>query len=503
METDVHFSPKLMSFWKPFTQTKEIITKEKVDTTPAIARKAFNHLTKIDAYCSSTSTIPKEAYSIALELTNTIMQVINCIRDSNLAGIEETHVLNAKQNSISIALSQKFPEDLKIYSFIALLTKMPPETSAFDALIGKNGIFTSHLLQACLEIHSEEILWRCIVNSGLRKVQDIIVLFYEQKHENGNPFTILKTHLDQSRENARSQMTQEEREKFDAQWNSPYKPLTFIDRSIMANTFSPDPEKIEAHDFIRESREKNMYTVFKGDKGDYFYQAYHVKIKKGSYATVHQSGYPASFWSPDGIQLYALNCVGQNSHLNGNIFNAKYSFEFQRGFDKQTICFAMNQSYGIAYLETTPHQAIPLARYERQNNTDSKAFIEQADKWACPFETCFTPRLLIETDGKQFCIYEDFKHDRVQVFTNQEGKLEQLDCSITKQFEGNVYTLPGGTLVVSSHSVKYKKIVIESISAREYKVELPAALLPITTAEDYGFKSHPAQPQKTVLDLYK
>lgn len=507
MESDIHFTSKLLNFWKPFTQSEPVFNDKWEDATPGIVKKALRHLEKIETFCSSNSAFSKEKYTVVATLTDTIAHVVDCIRTSTLAGKGAcaNPSLTQKQNSIAEMLSQTIPEDLKVYSFMTALIKMPAETSAIDALIGRNGIFASHLLQSRLGIHSEEVLWRCVVNSGLRKVQDLIDLFEKAEKEDGfNPFLILATHLNESREKARAQMTAEEREQFDKQWNTPYQPLILIDNKIMKSSIFPDPVKIEAHDFIRENRSKskNQDTVFKGEKGDYFYKShgYGLYKVKGPYTPMHAQFSCDYFWSPDGKSLYMLKCTGENSHYLMGITNAMYSLEFDLEDRRQTISFAANQSYAIAYLRDQPRSEIPFARYERLDQDSAQAFKKDAHFVIFDFETSFEPKNLFKVDEEYFCLYGDHDFRRMQLFRNKEGQVEQLECVVTKKGHTVDYTFDEGTFSIGSHgdrgSISYRKNESDSANIKGVKLSLEEA-------PEHGFVPHPARPQETVLKLYQ
>ncbi|PJD96287.1 MAG: hypothetical protein CK425_06245 [Parachlamydia sp.] len=507
MESDIHFTSKLLNFWQPFTQGERVFNDKWEDATPDIVKKALKHLKKIDTFCSSNSTLSKEQYTVVVTLTNTIAHVVDCIRASKLAGKEAcaNPSLTQKENSIAEMLSQTIPEDLKIYSFMTALIKMPAETSAIDALIGRKGIFTSHLLQSMLGIHSEEVLWRCVANSGLRKVQDLIDLFEKAEKEDGfNPFLILAMHLNESRQKARAQMTAEEREQFDKQWNTPYHPLSLIDNKIMKSSIFPDPVKIEAHDFIRENRSNSKYqdTVFKGEKGDYFYKShgYGLYKVKGPYTPMHAQSPCDYFWSPDGKSLYLLKCIGENSHYFMGITNARYSLEFDLEGMRKTISFAANQTYAIAYLNDQPRSEIPFARYERLDQDSTQAFKKDVHFVLFDFETSFESKDLFKVDEEYFCVYADHDFRRMQLFRNKKGQVEQLECVVTKRGHTMEYTFDEGKLSIFSDgnkkSVRYKKGGSDSVNIKGLQLSLE-------DAPNNGFVPHPARPQETVLKLYQ
>lgn len=477
MEIEHNFG-NMHDYWNPIATGKAPLEKNKANE---LLNGAWQDLSSLKRYIlnipSSVRSLPAHDYHKLLETSDSIIKVITCFESFWFARYLDAQVKEAKLNKKKEAIQQRlasiYPDHLELAVALPKLKELPPHTSAYEALIGKQGIISSRVLQAVLNIYSDILIYRCLENSGLKSAEDLIQLIEKKQSEGcSNLFSILQMHLDESRENARAKMKPDQLMLFDKQWKAPCFIAGCYSDYIQTSSSFP-PSKIEATDFLLHYNQKPNpinYGYKKKDSNEcllYFSSLYQLDISNRNLLKHLEQSTRSGFtsillWSPCGEKFYLLEQKGTNAKNN----EISHAVALEEGFFNASLSIHTNPAYAVAQVKpfiNSKKADHSLLAYERMSAEEFGARIQkiQTEENIIPFETSFKCDYLLKFENTYFCFsknaFGDFildikENDRIA----RVSDFDILNDQIIIEHEGKHIKIPNPSTIHASKKTEWE-----------------------------------------------
>ncbi|MFT5318580.1 MAG: hypothetical protein ACI8RA_001847 [Chlamydiales bacterium] len=431
---DVHFG-NILNQWQQYTEgTKDLPHHDSLQKLAIDALKDLDKSNRTFQQRLESNSLDKIAICEISTLAETISRIANCLLQNDEL-IRNGHIDAAvaeesteRLNTLELVIHEKILDTSLIEimpSFAIEKLRLLPENSlALDALMGENALLHSSILSRAFDAWSKELIYHLLANANLTTVENLISFFEENTDKEYNIIKLLKTHVENSQQEARRQMDTHQFITFDRQWNLPPQRDWVYNNKITPFSDCDEPEKMDAWDFLKQSaielerarlkpEEKFLrgVSLYQGEKGDYYLNINKKNSTESGKQILGNGNYEklndwnTYFWSPDGISFFQMKSQG----FRGTSKSYSSTFETEEGNKNALVKIQANDVFAFAF-----DKSDTLTRYERLDLDAARTLcreIKSKQAQLIPYAVARKPEYLFQTENGEY-IYVDSTYEK-------------------------------------------------------------------------------------------